>query len=195
LVFILIGVIIGVYIFAVRGKGLTVKKAVEIWIVIFAFSCFLILILGYFEIATLIGCVGIGMGLSGGLYLIPLLNGDVIDYDESLTGQRREGMYAGVNSFITKYAISLANMIFTAIILIFGYQLNNQPQNQTFFADIGVIVGWMLVPTILLVICFIAMKFYPLEGKEWLDTKKELEKIHAQKEKERLEELGYQYQE
>ena len=196
LVCVLIGVIIGVYLFAVRGKGLTVKKAVKIWIVIFALSCFLILVLGYFWVATLIGCVGIGVGLAGGLYLIPLLNGDVIDYDESITGQRREGMYAGVNSFITKYATSLAQMVFLAIIVAFGYNTLLDPEDQTaVFADLGVIIGWMLVPTILLFICYIAMKYYPLEGKEWLETKKELEKIHMEKEKERLKELGYEYKE
>jgi GPH family glycoside/pentoside/hexuronide:cation symporter len=128
--------------------------------------------------------------------LIPLLNGDVIDYDESITGQRREGMYAGVNSFITKYATSLAQMIFLAIIVSFGYNTLLDPEDQTaVFADLGVIIGWMLVPTILLFICYIAMKYYPLEGKEWLETKKELEKIHREKEKERLKELGYEYKE
>ena len=38
-----------------------------------------------------------GMGFAGGMYLVPLMNGDVIDYDESITGLRHEGMYAGVN--------------------------------------------------------------------------------------------------
>lgn len=195
LVCVLIGVIIGVFLFAVRGKGLTVKRAVTVWVLIFAISCFIILILGYFWIATLIGCIGIGIGLAGGLYLIPLLNGDVIDYDESITGQRREGMYAGVNSFVTKYATSLAQMVFLAIIVAFGYDTLLEPANQKPLADLGVIIGWMLVPTILLFICFIAMRYYPLEGTEWLETKEELEQIHHKKEKERLKELGYEYKE
>ncbi len=193
LVCVLIGVIIGVFLFAVKGKGITVKKAVQMWIVIFAISCFIILILGYVAIATLIGCVGIGIGLAGGLYLIPLLNGDVIDYDESITGQRREGMYAGVNSFVTKYATSLAQMIFMAIIVGFGYDTLLEPENQTVLADLGVIIGWMLIPSLLLFICFIAMNYYPLEGDEWLKTKEKLENIHKEKEKARLEDLGYKF--
>jgi GPH family glycoside/pentoside/hexuronide:cation symporter len=189
----LIGVIIGVFIFAFKGKALTVKKAIRIWIMIFAISCFLILVLGYFHIITLIGCVGIGIGLVGGIYLTPMMNGDVIDYDESITGQRREGMYAGVNSFVTKYATSLAQMIFMATIIAFGYNTLLDPKNQTALADLGVIIGWMLFPTILLFISFIAIRYYPLEGKEWLETKQNLAKVHKEKEKERLEELGYKY--
>ena len=34
-----------------------------------------------------------------------ILNGDVIDMDENRTKLRREGMYAGINSFITKQFI------------------------------------------------------------------------------------------
>ncbi len=41
--------------------------------------------------------VTVGFGFAGGMYLIPVMNGDVIDYDESKTLLRREGMYAGVN--------------------------------------------------------------------------------------------------
>jgi GPH family glycoside/pentoside/hexuronide:cation symporter len=192
---VLIGVVIGVLLFVVAGKKFTLKRAVKVWIVIFAVSCFLILVLGFASIAGYIGCVGIGIGLSGGLYLVPLLNGDVIDYDESLTGERREGMYAGVNSFVTKYATSLAQMVFNAILIAFGYNNLKGPASQTFITNVGVIVAWMLIPTILLFICYIAMKYYPLEGKEWLETKKELEQIHKEKEREQLKELGYEYKE
>lgn len=55
------------------------------------------------------------------MYLVPLMNGEVIDYDEIKTRFRREGMYAGVNSLVTKPAISFANAAFVTIIGLFGY--------------------------------------------------------------------------
>ena len=50
-----------------------------------------------------------------------MMNGDVIDYDEHVSGLRREGMYAGVNSLICKPAISIANAVFPIMIQWFGY--------------------------------------------------------------------------
>ncbi len=71
-----------------------------------------------FGVAAHFGChffFLVGIGFAGGMYLIPLMNGDVIDKDEHHTGLRREGMYAGVNSFITKPAISLAQAVFLSL--------------------------------------------------------------------------------
>ena len=51
----------------------------------------------------------------------------------------------------------------------------------------------MLIPAILLFICFISLNWFPLDGPEWLETKKKLEEIHKQKEKEYLEKLGYKF--
>ena len=133
------------------------------------------------------------MGLAGGLYLIPMMNGDVIDKDEDVTGQRREGMYAGVNSFITKYAISLAQAIFLSIIGFFGFQPILPKGDQSFNAETGIIVGWMLIPAILLLVCLIILKWYPLSGSEWQKTKAKIAELHKQKEIEILEKLGYKY--
>ncbi len=78
---------------------------------VFSVGCFVILVAGHFLLPTLIGFFCFGLGFAGGMYLIPLMNGDVVDMDEHRTGLRREGMYAGVNSFVTKPAISLANSV------------------------------------------------------------------------------------
>ncbi|TXT65644.1 MAG: conserved membrane protein of unknown function [Promethearchaeota archaeon] len=192
----IVGVFVGVYLFIIKGHEFGVKKSMQIMLASFSAGCFLILILGRFLIPTMIGFIGIGMGLCGGLYLIPMMNGDVIDYDESVSGERREGMYAGVNSFVTKYAINLAQSAFLLIIGAFGYiSTESMVGNQDSLAETGIIIGWMLIPALLLFVCFIAMYWYPLDGPEWQGTKQKLAQIHEAKEKARLEELGIKYEE
>lgn len=187
------GVFIGIYLFIVKGTDFGVKKSMQIMTAIFSAGCFIILVFGRLLVFSAIGFVCVGMGIVGGFYLIPMMNGDVIDKDEDLTGQRREGMYAGVNSFVTKYAISIAQAAFIWVILSFGYN-NALPQGeQSASAEAGILLGWMLIPGILLFICFVTLHWYQLEGDEWAETKEKLEKIHKEKEKEYLEKLGYKY--
>ena len=125
-----------------------------------------------------------GVGFAGGMYLVPIMNGDVIDYDELRTGARREGIYAGVNSLITKPAISLANAAFLMIAKWFGYDTALTAGMQSDMAKQGVLVAWMAIPAILLVLSAVGMKFYPLFGKKWDDDKAALAARHAEDTKE-----------
>ena len=99
------------------------------------------------------------------MYLIPLMNGDVVDFDEHKTGLRREGMYAGINSFITKPAISIAQWALLTIITAFGYDQTLAKGTQSASAQTGVLVGWVAPTGVLLLICFFALALYPLAGK------------------------------
>lgn len=190
-----IGIIVGLVLFVMKQESWGVKKCMTIMLGFFALGCFTILIGGRFLIPVMIGFLGLGVGFSGGMFLIPLMNGDVIDKDEDMTGLRREGMYAGVNSFITKPAISVAQAVFLVTIAYFGYVTGEPKGTQSTMAETGIIIAWMLVPAILLLICFLVMKWYPLAGPEWKETKTKLQKIHKEKEKEYLEKLGFKYTE
>ena len=119
-----------------------------------------------------------GVGFAGGMYLVPIMNGDVIDFDELKTGARREGVYAGVNSLITKPAISLANAAFLMIAKWFGYDTSLAAGMQSAMAKHGVLVAWMAVPALLLIVSAVGMRFYPLYGKQWDEQKAALAKKH-----------------
>ena len=49
---------------------------------------------------------------------------------------------------------------------------------QSEWAKQGVLVAWMAVPAALLIICAISLKFYPLAGEKWDETKRALEEKH-----------------
>jgi len=61
--------------------------------------------------------------VSSGIWiLIPSLNGDVVDFDELHTGERREGAFASVFSWILKFALSLAAAFSGPLIELAGYR-------------------------------------------------------------------------
>ncbi|MHA2305624.1 MAG: MFS transporter [Candidatus Hodarchaeales archaeon] len=130
--------------------------------------------------------IGIGFG-SVNLTWNPLM-ADVMDYDEILTGKRRETTYAGMNALITKPAISIANALFLLIISGFGF--DNTKSIQTDSAVFGIQLGYTIFPALFFMLSAITLlKWYNLDGKEWIAKKIELGKIHLQKENEYIERL------
>ncbi len=188
-----VGIIGGVVLWINRREKWGIKTSTRIMSLLFAAGCFFLLVGGRFVVPAALGFLCFGFGFAGGMYLIPLMNGDVVDFDEHKTGLRREGMYAGINSFITKPAISIAQWALLTIITAFGYNQALAKGAQSVTAQTGVLVGWVAPTGILLVLCFFALAFYPLAGKQWEETKKELSLRHRQKEKEYLEGHGYKF--
>ena len=174
----ILGGVVGVLLWAKKAGPWGIKKCLFIMCVSFAVGAGCMSIFGRNNIVAAVGFFTAGICFAGGMYLVPLMNGDVIDYDESVTGVRREGMYAGVNSLITKPAISFANAVFLPIAEAFGYDESLTKGAQSVMAEHGILVAWMAIPALLLIICAISLKFYPLAGEKWEETKRELERRH-----------------
>jgi GPH family glycoside/pentoside/hexuronide:cation symporter len=190
-----VGIIGGVFLFVNMRERWGVKGCMLVMAAIFSLGCFIILGFGHETIPSTIGSFCFGIGFAGGMYLIPLMNGDVIDKDEHLTGLRREGMYAGVNSFITKPAISLGNSVFIWFLTKYGYNFAGLAGTQSSRAETGIVMGWVLIPGILLAVSFVTLFLYPLTGKKWDEIKKQLAAIHIEKEKGMLAVKGIVYKE
>ena len=125
-----------------------------------------------------------------------MINGDVMDKDELDNGSRREGVYDGINSLITKPAGSLANAIFPVMLAGFGFDKDlkdangvtdfiNQPQ----LAKDWMFFCWMFITAILLILSFVAMWFYPLHGPKWNEQKAKLAEEHVIKEQKYEQEM------
>ena len=176
-----LGAVAGMAIWLKTYNTLGLKKLMIAMCAFFALGLILMLPVGMYEIGAAIAFFFVGIGFSGGMYLIPLMNGDVIDYDESKTGLRREGMYAGVNSLVTKPAISIANALLLAVLGWFGYNADLAAGAQTQNAAYGVIVAWVAFAALFVLLSLLAMCFYPLHGKEWAADKDKLAIIHRDK--------------
>lgn len=172
------GAVCGILLWMKSMGKVGVARCITMMSLAFAAGALLVIFAGQYVIPAMIAFFIIGLGFSGGMYLVPLMNGEVIDYDEAKTGFRREGMYAGVNSLITKPAISFANAAFVMMIGWFGYDNAVKAGAQDAMAKFGVKVAWMALPALLFILSAIAMKAYPLAGKEWEKMKEELSRKH-----------------
>ncbi len=195
-----VGLIAGILFFVFTRAKLGVRNEMLVMTGVMGVGCILGAFLGqyfYVSVFTFICC---GVGLAGGLYLIPMINGDVIDKDEVDNGTRREGVYAGINSLITKPAGSIATALFPAMIVgLFGFDMNLKKvengsevidyANQALSAKNGLFMCWFLITGILLLLSFIAMWFFPLHGKEWDKAKHDLSIKHMEKQKEYEEKM------
>ncbi|MHA1674265.1 MAG: MFS transporter [Promethearchaeota archaeon] len=129
----------------------------------------------------------IGIGFSPITLTGPPLMQDIIDYDEVLTGKRRETTYAGVNALITKPSISIANALFLMLIKASGF--DNSVMIQSEPAQNGILLAFCFIPIISLLLAAFFVYFFPLAGKDWQKQKMELNAIHQQKEIDYLEQL------
>lgn len=176
------GILFGIWLWMKPGAIWRVKKSIILLCLIFGGALLAMLLLGQYTAAGVVGFFGAGIGFAGGMYTVPLMFGDVMDYDEHVCGLRREGMYAGVNSLICKPAISFANALFPVMLGWFGFDAALSMSAQSATAKLGIRVAWLLIPVILLLLCAALIhRFYPLGGEEWEKTKQALARQHEEK--------------
>ncbi|QEE16165.1 MFS transporter [Promethearchaeum syntrophicum] len=151
----------------------------------------IIFLIAFFLANTLVPAViimiFIGIGFAARVVSEQPIMGDLIDYDETLTGKRRETTYAGINALFMKPSISIANWLYLTIFTAYGF--DETLNTQTDHAKDGIMLGFFLVPAIFFFIATILFLWYPLHGKEWNSKKEDISKIHIQKENDYLEYL------
>jgi GPH family glycoside/pentoside/hexuronide:cation symporter len=183
-----VGIVVGAALWINRRDVWGIKVSVRWMSLMFATGCFLVLLFGRTTPTAALGFFLFGIGFAGGMYLIPLMNGDVVDMDEHQTGLRREGMYAGVNSFVTKPAISIAQWVRLTILGAFGYVPGLPKGIQSAQVETGILVAWVLPTGVLLLLSFFVLRWYPLAGHRWEKIKERLAIVHSEKERRYLQE-------
>ena len=157
------------------------KKTYIISLILSAAGFLIGFLIGRTLITAIIFFIIIGIGFSGIFLTQQALFAETIDHDEILTSKRRETSYSGVNALITKPAISIANFLFLITISAYGFQRASQTQTEN--AQLGIMIGFTILPAIFILISLIAIKFFPLDGLEWNEQKLKLKKTHDEKEK------------
>lgn len=189
----LIGNLLGVFIFTFLAGKYGMKRSLMGSIPLLIVG----LLMAFFPtslIEVILPMTLVGIAISAFLvYLDPLIM-DVTDYDELRTGRRREASYFGVNALITKPAESVAVWAFVGLlvavfafvepIMVDGIPI---PQPQPALALLGIRILIAVVPALTLLILFTAVYFYPLDGPKYYEMKKQVQKLHEEKEKRFLE--------
>lgn len=186
-----LGAVAGLLLFIKERDKWGAKVCAIVMCATMGLGCFLGAFLGRYFWVLAFSFLLVGVGFAGGMYIVPVINGDVIDKDEIDNGSRREGTYAGVNSLITKPFMSIAQVTYMAILGGgFGLTHSDDSQGQPVYdwagqsatVKNGFFIAWFLIAGILLALSAVAMYFFPLHGKKWLDEKAALAKVHADKE-------------
>ncbi|MEM7126678.1 MAG: MFS transporter [Chloroflexota bacterium] len=114
----------------------------------------------------------IGVAFAGIFLMDTILIADVIDEDEVKTGQRREGMYFGLNGLVVTLSTAIASIAFGIIAPAYGYDttLTIQPDSVSLGFRVYM-VGLAFTGCLL---AFIALLTYPLHGERLQAVKDEL---------------------
>jgi oligogalacturonide transporter len=141
-----------------------------IWIVAMIFSFLLGPTASSFWVYAFASVVGLGTG--GIIVMIYAIFPDIPDVDELASGERREGIYAALVTFIRKFSSALAIFAVSNVIGLAGYvppvqetigdatRLIEQPQSDTFLLVLRLI--FMLLPIVLLVFALYFAARFPL---------------------------------
>lgn len=115
----------------------------------------------------------LGAFSSGTLLLMLSLLPETMEYDSLRTGQRREGLFAGVFGFVEKsaYAVSplLAGFLFSATGLVEG---NAPKEAQPEPALLAIVLGMSVIPAVIQLLALVTILLYRLDerGLEQLRT-------------------------
>jgi GPH family glycoside/pentoside/hexuronide:cation symporter len=115
-----------------------------------------------------------GIGFGAGLALPSSIQADVIDYDQALTGQRREGRYIGLWSISKKLAAAIGIGIGLLLLGNAGYDPNaEQPESAVFMLRIL----YALVPCLCNVLSIIIISFYPISEQVHTQIQNEIDRL------------------
>ncbi len=103
----------------------------------------------------------------------------VIDEDELHTGNRREGLFMGVGSFLFKPADSLGPIISLSILEWINYEKNAPTQAAPVLNSIKFLL--FVIPAIFALISLIFIYYFPLHGSYFKDIQLKLKTIHKEK--------------
>jgi GPH family glycoside/pentoside/hexuronide:cation symporter len=125
-----------------------------------------------------------GLGVSSAHVLPTAIGSDVMEVDELMSGQRQEGVYAGISVFIDK----LARMVVLALLpVVLRWAHYVQPTDAVPFpaqpasALLALRVFVSIVPAILLIISMVIAYFYPITRARHAEIERQLAEQRAGK--------------
>jgi GPH family glycoside/pentoside/hexuronide:cation symporter len=110
-----------------------------------------------------------GIGFGATLAIPSAIQADVIDYDELLTGQRREGQYIGLWSISKKFAAAVGIGVGLSILGMVGYTPNVQ---QSADVQMTLRVLYALVPSLCNIVAIAIACAYPISSRMHTEIRK-----------------------
>jgi GPH family glycoside/pentoside/hexuronide:cation symporter len=131
-------------------------------------------------IGGVIAFICAGIAFAGVLFGRDMSMSAIVDYDESMSGIRREAGYYGINALIirlTTIAIFITiSLVFTSV----GWTIFT-PENVTAEIILGLRLLMFLFPAIAMGLGFISMSFFPITKEKYEEIKQKIETMHTDK--------------
>jgi GPH family glycoside/pentoside/hexuronide:cation symporter len=148
------------------SKKIGKKKTYQICFVIIGSACVIVASIGHLLLPPLflllLAYAGVGVGFS---YVAPFaMVPDTVEFDAVKTGERKEGAYYGMWTFISKTGTALS-MLLSGIILKLGGYAANQVQGPGARLAIRLIIG--PIPAAIFLGALLLMQSYPLDEKTY----------------------------
>jgi len=96
---------------------------------------------------------------------------DVVEYDEKMTGERREGIYYGLWAFLTKFTSALGVAVSGWALDLFGYVPNIEQSTRALF---GIRLFFSVVPAVVILVSLPLLIWYPITRQKHAELVKEL---------------------
>ncbi|MDR0377113.1 MAG: MFS transporter [Spirochaetaceae bacterium] len=144
------------------SKKIGKKRAYQICFLILSSACMIIFFLGhilgptFFLIFMIYAGIGVGFGYVAPFAMVP----DTIEYDAVNTGERKEGAYYGMWTFVSKLGTSLSVFV-SGLILSAGGYMANQVQSEASLRAIRLIIG--PIPALILLGAMVLINGYALD--------------------------------
>ncbi|MDR1506097.1 MAG: MFS transporter [Treponema sp.] len=148
------------------SKKIGKKKTYQICFIIIGSACVIVAAAGHLLPTSLflllLAYAGVGVGFS---YVAPFaMVPDTVEFDAVKTGERKEGAYYGMWTFISKTGAALS-MLISGLILKLGGYAANQVQGPPARLAIRLIIG--PIPALIFLAALILMQSYPLDEKTY----------------------------
>ena len=117
----------------------------------------------------------IGAGYAGLWLMLPSMQVDVVDYDELKTGERREGSFASVYSWVLKLSFMSGFLISGPLLELTGFNAelgSSQPEQVYTYMRLG----YLIIPVVSLTIALFLLRLFPITAEKAAEIRIQLEK-------------------
>lgn len=156
------------------GKSMPLKIGFVIWF----FALLIAMFIDHESPSWIIYLIAIlsGIGSSSSTFTAWTILPDISDVDELITGKRREGIYAGMSTFLRKIAQAISTFIIAQILDMIGY--DGALKIQSVAVSKGIQYMFFIGPVIFIIIAFLAIQRYKLTEDKHHVIMQEIESRH-----------------
>ena len=116
----------------------------------------------------------VGAGYAGLWLMLASMQADVVDYHELKTGQRREGSFGGILSWILIFAFCIGFLISCPLLELTGFDAALEgAQPEAVLHNMR--VGYVVVPVVALLAALVLLKMFPITPGKAAEVREQLE--------------------